>query len=115
LQPAAELYSACLSDYQHCVPLIAALLLCEIIAEITGLTDESVCPTLVRKALRFCGAGGPRGYPACQLIFHGISGGGCAITYDALFNPLTHCESLVRIISVLCLHIWIPKLCKRRW
>ena len=30
---------------------------CEKIAEIAGLTDESVCPTLPRKRLRFCGAG----------------------------------------------------------
>src|ERR1035438_6579598 len=30
---------------------------CERIAEIAGLTDESVCPTLVHKGLRFCGAG----------------------------------------------------------
>ena len=27
------------------------------LAEIAGLTDESVCPTLGRKRLRFCGAG----------------------------------------------------------
>jgi hypothetical protein len=30
---------------------------CEIIAEIDGLTDESVCPTLVRKGLPYGGAG----------------------------------------------------------
>jgi hypothetical protein len=30
-----------------------------------GLTDGSVCPTLVRKALRLCGAGAF----ACQPIF----------------------------------------------
>jgi hypothetical protein len=29
------------------------------------LTDESVCPTLVRKGLRYCGAGAF----ACQPIF----------------------------------------------
>src|ERR1039458_3116304 len=38
---------------------------CEKIAEIAGLTDESVCPTLVREGLRFCGAGAF----ACQPIF----------------------------------------------
>src|ERR1022692_3197991 len=36
----------------------------EKIAEIAGLTDESVCPTLVRKGLGFCGAGAF----ACQPI-----------------------------------------------
>src|ERR1039458_1998331 len=29
----------------------------ETIAEIAGLTDENVCPTLARKGLRYCGAG----------------------------------------------------------
>src|ERR1035438_8849666 len=33
-------------------------------ASIAGLTDESVCPTLVLKGLRFCGAGAF----ACQPI-----------------------------------------------
>jgi len=33
-------------------------------AEIAGLTDESVCPTLVRKRLRFGGAGAF----ACQPV-----------------------------------------------
>src|SRR6202453_2981726 len=36
----------------------------ERIAEIAGLTDESVCPTLARIGLRFCGAGAF----ACQPI-----------------------------------------------
>jgi hypothetical protein len=35
------------------------------IAEVAGLAGESACPTLVCKALRFCGAGAF----ACQLIF----------------------------------------------
>ena len=34
-------------------------------AEIAGLTDESVCPTLARISLRFCGAGAF----ACQELF----------------------------------------------
>jgi hydrogenase/urease accessory protein HupE len=34
---------------------------------------------------------------------------------SVLTHPLTHGESLVSIIGCLCLHIWIPKLCKRRW
>src|ERR1039458_3384051 len=38
---------------------------CEETAEIAGLTDESVCSTLVRKGLRFCGTGAF----ACQPIF----------------------------------------------
>src|ERR1035437_6848664 len=37
---------------------------CNNIAEIAGLTDESVCPTLVRQTVRFCGAGAF----ACQPI-----------------------------------------------
>src|ERR1035438_394130 len=42
---------------------------CEKIAEIAGLTDESVCPTLVREGLRFCGAGAF----ACQPIFSQVA------------------------------------------
>ena len=38
---------------------------CKEIAETAGLTDESVCPTLVRKGLCSCGAGAF----ACQPIF----------------------------------------------
>jgi hypothetical protein len=43
---------------------------CKIIARITGLTDGSACPTLVRKGLRFCGAGAF----ACQpFLLHLLS------------------------------------------
>src|ERR1035441_6162664 len=46
---------------------------CEKIAEIAGLTDESVCPTLVREGLRFCGAGAFAGAFACQPIFSQVA------------------------------------------
>ena len=46
------------------IPALRSLKGCEKIAGIAGLTDESVCPTLVRKGLRSCGAGAF----ACQPI-----------------------------------------------
>jgi len=44
---------------------------CEKNVETPGLTDESVCPTLVRKSSRSCGAGAF----ACQPIFFTASRG----------------------------------------
>jgi hypothetical protein len=47
----------------------------EKIAEIAGSTDESVCPTLVRKDLRFAGQALP---PANRFVFTRPSAAGCA-------------------------------------
>ena len=54
---------------------------CETIAEVAGLTDESVCPTLMRQGLRFWGAGAmacqagqsPASPQGRKRIAHGVS------------------------------------------
>ena len=46
------------------MPALPSLRIREKIAGIAGLTDESVCPTLVHHGLRSCGAGAF----ACQPI-----------------------------------------------